>query len=1019
MDRRIMMFVVLFISVFTLMACGRRSAVDSITLDTESLTLVVGEAYMVDVTVEPGDVDHELDFSSRDNSVATFNDALIEAIAPGETTLRVSAGGVKAEIALTVVESAADAELQHTDYFEAIKDITLEHGATKRYALNRLAPEMAIRDEHGRIHFVGLDWSFDDFDGQTAGSYQAHADYELPVGVIAGESGMPAVTATVHIGAFEDARTHSTYSFAYDFDGPLVPVSDIPVSVDVFTALLGENGYENVRFQFKSSGPGHVIFVALDLVHGEITYLTSGNYPFEATTLEADAFKRMDWTMAFSVPGTYEITFTVIDGDTSQTIAENTFTKNVRILAETSAYRFVTGEEEMFYHEDLSDPFTLDLGFMTRTLGKTGYENIRFRFESEGDGDIHFEATDTFGETHRFENGGFYGGLNGYTLHPFTDKTLNPKLTFSDYGTYTITVHAEHAHTGEAIMNPLERTFSVHPDEETVMLNRLKGAKDAEAMNRFLIDESSFFGLSAPSLNRFNNLPEDLGYRESVARWMIYMVENGLIDSPADVSAYFDLLTEKETDKYTLVTAFATATTSEARMTVLNDHVGPVLESMRELTILRRNNNLSNPTFVSGYYGTFTSLGVLYTDETLMELALANLEDLEPMSAHTFSGFIEVVKDVMFANIGVAITRADLQTYLDNPDYDIIYLSKGYSDPDFAIDAYSHDGENIVIDRPVTIYGNDLPAAVDVILISEDVTFIEFIMDGVVVEPLTLEEALLQDDGDTVMFYGIVSGYRKGADNPGFFIQSPEGAAIFIPSDFDGIDVGNRVVIKGALHTHTAGNNERRELITITSLWHDDSDIAVHVVEGPTPGAIVRDYPDSVSKRYRVANATVASVGADTIYIRTGEDILLGIDRTRYGQHFDDYIQINSTISWMEFTVHERSGGVLYLEAVDFDYPSKDHASFYALKNFGFPESTTSDLDIPTSLIIEGVRYREDLVVEVFYEGTSHPMLIDGEGKVSQPPSDVGDITVMMYFTLYRRGIGIVEVDVPIVIPAE
>lgn len=80
--------------------------VESVSVDPTSVSLDVGEAVTLTVTVSPENADEKrVSFSSGDASVATVRNGVITAVSPGDTTVSVTSRGnsdISATVAVTI-----------------------------------------------------------------------------------------------------------------------------------------------------------------------------------------------------------------------------------------------------------------------------------------------------------------------------------------------------------------------------------------------------------------------------------------------------------------------------------------------------------------------------------------------------------------------------------------------------------------------------------------------------------------------------------------------------------------------------------------------------------------------------------------------------------------------------------------------------------------------------------------------------------------------------------------------------
>ncbi len=79
--------------------------------------------------------------------------------------------------------------------------------------------------------------------------------------------------------------------------------------------------------------------------------------------------------------------------------------------------------------------------------------------------------------------------------------------------------------------------------------------------------------------------------------------------------------------------------------------------------------------------------------------------------------------------------------------------------------------------------------------------------------PTTIAVAVQEADGTEVLVEGVVIGFEYGKP----YIQDANGAGLFVDtktneSDFDGLEIGDKVVIRGTLYTDTYGGDQQRQL---------------------------------------------------------------------------------------------------------------------------------------------------------------------------------------------------------------
>jgi uncharacterized repeat protein (TIGR02543 family) len=131
-------------------------------------------------------------------------------------------------------------------------------------------------------------------------------------------------TVTVH--------ERSTYQFVYEIPDHIVACNETEIPVTFRTDVVGFCGYDGVRFKFAATGPGNVTFKATDSQDEEHTFVNSGYWgPQTGFDLPADYDETTVWTLHFSTPGEYTVTFSLIDAVTDEVIADLTETENVTV----------------------------------------------------------------------------------------------------------------------------------------------------------------------------------------------------------------------------------------------------------------------------------------------------------------------------------------------------------------------------------------------------------------------------------------------------------------------------------------------------------------------------------------------------------------------------------------------------------------------------------------------------------------------------------------------------------------
>jgi parallel beta-helix repeat protein len=151
---------------------------------------------------------------------------------------------------------------------------------------------------------------------------------------------------------------HSTYLFDYAVPEVVVAGEDTEIPVTFQTDELGYVGYDSVRFSFNTTGPGDVTFNATDSEDVEHSFVNSGYWgPPDGFDLPADYTATTDWTLNFSEPGEYTITFSLIEAPDGEVIAGIEGSEVITVRAEDilDHYRHLHEPYDEVTTEDLLD----------------------------------------------------------------------------------------------------------------------------------------------------------------------------------------------------------------------------------------------------------------------------------------------------------------------------------------------------------------------------------------------------------------------------------------------------------------------------------------------------------------------------------------------------------------------------------------------------------------------------------------------------------------------------------------
>lgn len=134
----------------------------------------------------------------------------------------------------------------------------------------------------------------------------------------------------------EFINVHSTYDFAYTVPSLILDGVDAVMDVYFATVDVGQLGFDNIRFRFTvTSAPdgGNVQFSAIDSENNLYNATNTGFWgPSTGFDLPAYYSETTEWTLNFSHPGTYEISFELIEAPDGAVIAGITKTQEIEVL---------------------------------------------------------------------------------------------------------------------------------------------------------------------------------------------------------------------------------------------------------------------------------------------------------------------------------------------------------------------------------------------------------------------------------------------------------------------------------------------------------------------------------------------------------------------------------------------------------------------------------------------------------------------------------------------------------------
>jgi hypothetical protein len=308
------------------------------------------------------------------------------------------------------------------------------------------------------------------------------------------------------------------------------------------------------------------------------------------------------------------------------------------------------------------------------------------------------------------------------------------------------------------------------------------------------------------------------------------------------------------------------------------------------------------------------------------------------------------------------------------------------------------DAAVVDVDGTVTLVSGSTPSATltATITVGTDVLtrdFVVTLMDLDDSTPLTVSEALLVADGETVLVQGVITGEYYGER----VIQDSTGAAIWVDSNVYG-DLGDEIVVVGTLATYTSNGNNNRQL-----------DSATKVETLTTGNALVIDPETDVTAIYAALNdmhrytATLTVTAVDDGYGyalfngtfdagsgETSADAINGFKfkKSLYAPYFEDVYAEGDTIE-MTFTVVQMSYSNIMLAYVELPALTDAQALLAAEGALSVPASATADLTLSA----------EEYGVAVSW--ASNDAAIDATtGAVTRPANGAGDATVTLTATL-------------------
>ena len=171
-------------------------------------------------------------------------------------------------------------------------------------------------------------------------------------------------------------------------------------------------------------------------------------------------------------------------------------------------------------------------------------------------------------------------------------------------------------------------------------------------------------------------------------------------------------------------------------------------------------------------------------------------------------------------------------------------------------------------------------------------------------ETLTVAETLAIEKGELLFVTGIVVSVDPHSS--GYFIQDEDGTAIYI-GGHKNVAPGNKVVVAGTRDAYTSWGNAQEQVWNAQLIDNDEGENDIFVFAVDSVEDVINDFPNSVSKRYRVENVTVDrfDTRSHVFFINSDEDvemqITFDIREVAGGFSADDYPE-GTVLAWVEFT---------------------------------------------------------------------------------------------------------------------
>ncbi|MCK5761412.1 MAG: lamin tail domain-containing protein, partial [Candidatus Izimaplasma sp.] len=248
--------------------------------------------------------------------------------------------------------------------------------------------------------------------------------------------------------------------------------------------------------------------------------------------------------------------------------------------------------------------------------------------------------------------------------------------------------------------------------------------------------------------------------------------------------------------------------------------------------------------------------------------------------------------------------------------------------------------------------------------------------------PLSVAEALLLADGDSVLIVGVITGAYYDER----IIQGPDGSAIWVDSNVEG-DIGDEIVVRGILSTYTSNGNNVRQLDSATKTETLSVGNALVIDAETNPDVIVTKY--SEQKTY-TATLTVDSFDSyGYIFFDTGTEAMKLKFSSFYASYFEDVYAVGDTVV-VTFTILDVSYGDVRMVNIVLPELTEAQNMLGAKGELTVPATVLTDISLPT----ENVDFGATIV------WASNDTAITTAGVVTRPANGDGDATVTLTATV-------------------